>query len=843
MNTSQTSFATYLRRYLPLLISMITALLLVLGMLQVTLWNIVLLVLQVYLLIIFTFPLIKSPSITKQDHLTLSLPLLYLTTLWSCVAIFPSYIEHTSLLSALIFAIVLGLTTPFLQPLMILSAICFETALIIAYPLTDWQIYFHASTHTIAMLVIPRFIHVEWIKRAIYPRTLEVNELPVAQRHFVPALHPVIENAAASNIQPPELDLGSVAADLLVEDALNSKALDQMVAEWVESDDRLIALNPVDLQSPSRTPSEELDLGLSTRQVQPFLPATQITDFKDFSIRYTRQAMQFIKDSFKAQLDVLRQQLLLDTAAVIWRKGHTGKAGLKSVSTDRKEWICKSFPINYGILEEAFERPMAFHEPIEATHLVPYYDRRVTLGGFISVPIFIDGQDQDVASGILCIDRNIDQPWESGDLKLVQSVAKKLALDIQTSRLLKQLSYNTILVERLYLGLKTLNETLDLQAVSDASIKSIQIHGLSHVIIFCLREGEQVRILRAYYDQVTLQLDGVLFHMGMDAISQCIKLGQELNNIDLAYPPHEFLSIELPPDLQLLKTAVVFPLNNPSDPRDIQGCIMVASRSDQLIESPYLDPIRLIVQQIAVKLSLSNAHERLRELALKDGLTGLKNHMTFQSTLTDMLNRAYRLQQPLTLILLDIDHFKSLNDQYGHPFGDIVLKGVAEALSLEMREVDLVARYGGEEFAIVLESSTLEGGLYSADRVRQSVAALLFDYEGIDVRVTISLGVACYPYDAEDKALLIERADKALYLAKRNGRNRVASWQNLASDEKHTSLGWTSHSPAILPPYVQDTSQALAADDMMHYHDDPMMQDTPVWPHDTSEHAVIYPKN
>ena len=130
--------------------------------------------------------------------------------------------------------------------------------------------------------------------------------------------------------------------------------------------------------------------------------------------------------------------------------------------------------------------------------------------------------------------------------------------------------------------------------------------------------------------------------------------------------------------------------------------------------------------------------------------------------------------------MTDIDKFKPLNDTYGHPFGDVVLKGVAEVFRNAVRSVDVAARIGGEEFAIVLESSSAEGGLQLAERIRKEVESLTFTHpEKGQVGVTLSMGIATYPNDADDKETWISRADDALYLAKNSGRNQVRSWPEL----------------------------------------------------------------
>jgi diguanylate cyclase (GGDEF)-like protein len=163
-------------------------------------------------------------------------------------------------------------------------------------------------------------------------------------------------------------------------------------------------------------------------------------------------------------------------------------------------------------------------------------------------------------------------------------------------------------------------------------------------------------------------------------------------------------------------------------------------------------------------------------MATTDGLTGLLNHRTFQVRLDEHLLTAQRYGRRLSLILCDIDHFKSVNDTYGHPVGDQVLRGVSRILAKEARTTDLVARYGGEEFAVVMPETDSAGGLVIAERIRARIAQLVTETAQGPLRVTMSLGLATSPEDGQRKSELIERADACLYHAKRHGRNQsVAS--------------------------------------------------------------------
>ena len=169
-------------------------------------------------------------------------------------------------------------------------------------------------------------------------------------------------------------------------------------------------------------------------------------------------------------------------------------------------------------------------------------------------------------------------------------------------------------------------------------------------------------------------------------------------------------------------------------------------------------------------------HEQMYESALRDGLTKLFNKRYFHDRLDGELRFAQRHQTALALLLLDVDHFKQVNDTRGHLVGDVVLAAIGEIMSEAVRNEDVVARFGGEEFAIISRSTDLAGARVLAERLRKTVEGAMIDAEdGAPIRITISVGIAIYPaVDAKEPDELIDAADKALYRAKSAGRNRIS---------------------------------------------------------------------
>jgi diguanylate cyclase (GGDEF)-like protein len=199
------------------------------------------------------------------------------------------------------------------------------------------------------------------------------------------------------------------------------------------------------------------------------------------------------------------------------------------------------------------------------------------------------------------------------------------------------------------------------------------------------------------------------------------------------------------------------------------------TREEDAFTARELRLLRIYCNQAAVAIENAIVYERVENLAATDGLTGLFNRRYFEGALKRELARADRSRGSLALLLLDIDHFKSFNDTYGHAMGDLVLKKVATTLERCLRKADVLARFGGEEFVVLLPQVDAAGALDSAERIRAALETSGIHPGGPRKAVTVSVGLAMFPDHAESADDLLRIADEALYRAKDGGRNRVES--------------------------------------------------------------------
>ena len=186
--------------------------------------------------------------------------------------------------------------------------------------------------------------------------------------------------------------------------------------------------------------------------------------------------------------------------------------------------------------------------------------------------------------------------------------------------------------------------------------------------------------------------------------------------------------------------------------------------------------LEILANQAAATIQLIKDKEQQRQLAVRDGLTGLYNRRAFNELLASTIaNEDRRSGGSLGLVILDLDHFKKLNDTYGHPAGDAALRSLARLLTQHLRKGDQAARYGGEEFVVILPGSDEERSMGAAERLRNALQKHRFVFEGARIPLTASFGVAIWPADGKEPEALLSSSDRALYAAKQTGRNRVVA--------------------------------------------------------------------
>jgi diguanylate cyclase (GGDEF)-like protein len=219
-----------------------------------------------------------------------------------------------------------------------------------------------------------------------------------------------------------------------------------------------------------------------------------------------------------------------------------------------------------------------------------------------------------------------------------------------------------------------------------------------------------------------------------------------------------------------------------ADLRDFKGYSVTAIEIDgKLLGYLAIDDVgpekterlSVLTNQFVLGMKRVLLYQRVQELAITDSLTGVFTRRYYMERFRDELERSKKYHLNFSVLMIDVDHFKAMNDKYGHLVGDVVLREVSKTVKDGTRQVDSIGRYGGEEFVILLSETDKNGARFAAERIRQAVERLRIRAYDEQISGTISIGLATYPEDGEELVHLIDKADMALYRAKQNGRNRI----------------------------------------------------------------------
>jgi two-component system, cell cycle response regulator len=486
-------------------------------------------------------------------------------------------------------------------------------------------------------------------------------------------------------------------------------------------------------------------------------------------------AVESLRSSVFYTLRLIKRSLGARTCALLWLDERSESLRIKELISD-SDAVTESrvIPLNGALRAIARDRGPLALPAVKAAQL-PYYEPHEHVGAFVGVP-FLDGLH---VRGILCADR--ERPFDEGDAALLQGATEQILRAIQSEQVFTAVERAKYELERFYRASDMLCRTLTLEQVIDTAFDAIEQIVDTDVAVIALYDRhrrrhrvQKVRIKQGCENLVAVdQLSGLEFRDNAGLASMVVKNKHYLPAAggarDLSAP-----IFTKGVRMRSIGSLLVLPLLCADE---AIGTLTLISRGTNRFGKDVREMLGIIANQVAVCLQNAGMYKHMETMATTDGLTGLTNHRTFQERAGDLLERAGRHGHRAAVLLTDVDHFKRVNDTYGHPVGDEVLRRVARVLAEAVRKIDIVARYGGEEFAVVLEATDLAGAVKLAERIRQDVARLVIESEQGPFQVTLSCGVAAFPDDATDRETLIERADHALYHAKESGRNRVVSYR------------------------------------------------------------------
>lgn len=417
------------------------------------------------------------------------------------------------------------------------------------------------------------------------------------------------------------------------------------------------------------------------------------------------------------------------------------------------------------------KRPLTVSEFDKDITGLPYYVRDEGIRSFLAIPIMQD----DSVEGVLSVDSRDMQAFTEEHTKLLSIAAAQILDTVDYMKMSQQMRFESQEFAAFNNVSSKLSGTLDLEEVLTLVVESSREIISSDLALLTLYDQEgKTYSIKAVKGEGREEWVGKSFTRE-SLIGRAVEEHKRVMVFDgLREREKGFPIIGEDVRVQGMDSCLCAPFLAKGE---VLGALALFSERRGFF-SPYdAKIIGALANQASVSILNARMYRRMEEMATTDGLTGLINHRTFQELLGEEMKRVGRHPAPVSLLLSDIDFFKKINDRYGHPVGDMVLKRVAVILRKSIREIDGASRYGGEEFAVVLTHTDKKGALKMAERIRKAVGEESFTTAGgEDFTVTLSVGVASSPEDARGKQELIDKADAALYLAKRRGRNRVETY-------------------------------------------------------------------
>lgn len=360
----------------------------------------------------------------------------------------------------------------------------------------------------------------------------------------------------------------------------------------------------------------------------------------------------------------------------------------------------------------------------------------------------------------------LTKPFEDLDIitTVINRTVEKLKLELRIKELLEELSVRNEEIQNLYQCTTELATTLRLEEILKLAMQSIsKLCKCANVVFWGYMPEENVIVGKYGTNIPEDKLKDMRFELkGTKSIANyftIIDSDKELKK--------RMNLVEDPANLNL------FPLMVGGK---FTGVFSVHSNEPNIsVKKSDRDLIRQFIGNVSVQSENAYLHQMIKSMAIRDGLTNLYNHRHFQNTLAAEIDRAKRYGKELSVVLFDIDHFKNYNDKLGHPQGDYLLKEVATIINKNKRNVDMSARYGGEEFVLILVETNKAGAALVAERLRKAIEEYPFQSREIQPlgKISVSIGYASFPTDAETRENLVKCADENLYKAKEGGRNRI----------------------------------------------------------------------
>src|SRR5256714_788775 len=378
----------------------------------------------------------------------------------------------------------------------------------------------------------------------------------------------------------------------------------------------------------------------------------------------------------------------------------------------------------------------------------------------VAIPLMV----RDEVVGVLDIQSEELDAFDSETLDLLTLFSTQASIALENARLYTLEQRRSRQLEAINAIARQTTAVLNLdELLGKVCDLVLQTFPVDHVVVMLLDEDEHLMV-RAHKGKLTPILpQGAVLPVGTGMGMRALELGKTVVENEVAFVPH-YLASFVETRSEMCVPLIFF--------GEKLGVLMLESGNPNNFTQEDVPPLESVADICAGAIKNAHYFEKAQQLAYIDGLTGIYNRRYFELQIGSEIERASRYDGRLAIIMIDIDNFKRLNDEFGHLLGDEVLRQVSGVFGQQLRKVDVVCRYGGEEFAILVPQTSGGNALEVAEKLRRMVEA--YRFPGVPVKVTISAGVAEFPANGRTRDELVAAADAALYVSKEAGRNRVS---------------------------------------------------------------------
>ncbi len=456
-------------------------------------------------------------------------------------------------------------------------------------------------------------------------------------------------------------------------------------------------------------------------------------------------------------LAILRDYFHLQRTAILLLNPKTQMLEVRSQLGQARENEGKVLPLGVGLVGTAAQLKRPVYVP-DVTRDPRYVMSVPTTRSELALPLIV----QDELAGVLDCQSDQENFFDPETIDLLTLFSTQASIALQNAYLYAREQRRSAQLEAINCIARQTTSALDVRELLEKVCRhTMDAFPIDHVSVLLLEEGRLV--LRGEQGKLTLRFPrGEQLPPGSGLCSRALAAGKTVLENDVSTVPGYIAGFDE------TRSEVCLPLISFGE---TLGVLTLESATPGAFQESDVHPLESVADICANAIQNARYLEKVKQLAYVDGLTGIFNRRYFEMRILEEIERARRYDLRMALLLVDIDQFKRVNDEFGHLLGDEALRQVTSAFAHHLRKMDVVCRYGGEEFVIILPETTGEHALQVSEKLRRVVETWIFP--GIPCVLTISAGVAEYPLHGRTRDELVRAADSALYLAKQGGRNRT----------------------------------------------------------------------